>query len=212
MADRTPPNRKLSLGTMSKNIVFWVLIVLLSIAFYQMVNASRQQSVEIRYSTFSRELDRDNVAQVEITNGQFIQGELKQAISADGRQVKQLRLVAGAELRGPGAAPRDEERPDRRARAEAVHRSGAAAAAAVDDSHRSLALLLPPGPAGRQPRVRVRQVQSQAAHRGYPQGHLRRRGGGGRGQGRAAGNHRVFEGSAEVPATGRAVAQGGAAG
>src|SRR3989304_2952452 len=93
MADRTPPNRKLSLGTMSKNIVFWVLIVLLSIAFYQMVNASRQQSVEIRYSTFSRELDRDNVAQVEITNGQFIQGELKQAISADGRQVQQFSVL-----------------------------------------------------------------------------------------------------------------------
>ncbi|MBI2072659.1 MAG: ATP-dependent metallopeptidase FtsH/Yme1/Tma family protein [Gemmatimonadetes bacterium] len=78
---------------MSKNIVFWVLIVLLSIAFYQMVNASRQQSVEIRYSTFSRELDRDNVAQVEITNGQFVQGELKQAISADGRQVKQFNVL-----------------------------------------------------------------------------------------------------------------------
>ena len=93
MADRTPPNRKLSLGTMSKNIVFWVLIVLLSIAFYQMVSASRQQSVEIRYSTFSRELDRDNVAQVEITNGQFIQGELKQAISADGRQVQQFSVL-----------------------------------------------------------------------------------------------------------------------
>ncbi|MBI2401249.1 MAG: ATP-dependent metallopeptidase FtsH/Yme1/Tma family protein [Gemmatimonadetes bacterium] len=78
---------------MSKNIVFWVLIVLLSIAFYQIVNASRQQSVEIRYSTFSRELDRDNVAQVEITNGQFVQGELKQAISADGRQVKQFNVL-----------------------------------------------------------------------------------------------------------------------
>ncbi|MBI2402201.1 MAG: ATP-dependent metallopeptidase FtsH/Yme1/Tma family protein, partial [Gemmatimonadetes bacterium] len=93
MADRTPPNRKLSLGTMSKNIVFWVLIVLLSIAFYQMVNASRQRSVGIRYSTFSRELDPDNVAQVEITNGQFVQGELKQAISADGRQVKQFNVL-----------------------------------------------------------------------------------------------------------------------
>jgi len=93
MADRTPPNRKLTLGMMSKNIVFWVLIVLLSIAFYQMVNASRQQSVEIRYSTFSRELDRDNVAQVEITNGQFVQGELKQTITVDGRQVRQFSVL-----------------------------------------------------------------------------------------------------------------------
>ncbi|HLB37547.1 MAG TPA: ATP-dependent zinc metalloprotease FtsH [Gemmatimonadales bacterium] len=96
MAERTPPNRKLSLGMMSKNIVFWVLIVLLSIFFYQMVSTSRQQSLEISYSTFSRELERDNVAKVMfITSGQIqlIEGELKQAVSADGRQVQRFTLV-----------------------------------------------------------------------------------------------------------------------
>jgi cell division protease FtsH len=88
MADRMPPNRKFSVGTMSKNVVFWVLIVLLSIAFYQMVNSARQQSVEVEYSRFSRELDRDNVAEVEITDGKLVRGEFKQAISKDGRPVK----------------------------------------------------------------------------------------------------------------------------
>jgi len=74
---------------MSKNVVFWVLIVLLSIAFYQMVNSARQQTVDIKYyTTFSRELDRDNVAEVEITSGQLVRGAFKQPVSIDGRPVK----------------------------------------------------------------------------------------------------------------------------
>jgi len=88
-----PPNRKFNFGTMSKNVVFWVLIVLLSIAFYQMVNSAQQHSVEINYSTFSQELDRDNIASVEITNGQYVQGELKQQITVDGRPVKQFNVL-----------------------------------------------------------------------------------------------------------------------
>jgi cell division protease FtsH len=93
MADRMPPNRKFSFGTMSKNVVFWVLIVLLSIAFYQMVNSAQQHSVEINYSAFSQELDRDNIASVEITNGQYVQGEFKQQITVEGRPVKQFNVL-----------------------------------------------------------------------------------------------------------------------
>ncbi len=93
MADRLPPNRKFNFGTMSKNVVFWVLIVLLSIAFYQMVNSAQQHSVEVKYSTFSQELDRDNIASVVITNGQYVQGEFKQQITVDGRPVKQFNVL-----------------------------------------------------------------------------------------------------------------------
>ena len=93
MADRVPPNRKFNLGSMSKNVVFWVLIVLLSIAFYQMVNSAQQHSVEVDYSTFSRELDGDNIASVQITNGQYVQGEFKQQVTVDGRAVKQFNVL-----------------------------------------------------------------------------------------------------------------------
>jgi cell division protease FtsH len=92
MSDRIPP-KKFSISAMSKNLVFWLLIVLLSIAFYQMVNSARAEFVEIKYSTFSRELDRDNVASVSITSGQFVQGELKQPINADGRGVTQFSVM-----------------------------------------------------------------------------------------------------------------------
>ncbi|MBI4420970.1 MAG: hypothetical protein HY560_09110, partial [Gemmatimonadetes bacterium] len=51
MADRSP-NRRFNWATLSRNLVFWLLIVLVPIAFYQMVGAGREQFVEIPYSQF----------------------------------------------------------------------------------------------------------------------------------------------------------------
>ncbi|HEX9581823.1 MAG TPA: ATP-dependent zinc metalloprotease FtsH [Gemmatimonadales bacterium] len=84
MSDRLPP-KKFSFSAISKNLVFWLLIVLLSIAFYQMVNQAKAEYADIKYSTFSRELDRDNIAEVEITSGQFVRGEFKEQITVAGR-------------------------------------------------------------------------------------------------------------------------------
>ncbi|HXV86902.1 MAG TPA: ATP-dependent metallopeptidase FtsH/Yme1/Tma family protein, partial [Gemmatimonadales bacterium] len=92
MTDRPTP-RKFSLSAISKNLVFWLLIVLLSIAFYQMVNSAKAEYADIKYSTFSRELERDNVAEVEITSGQFVRGEFKEQISVNGRVVRQFSVM-----------------------------------------------------------------------------------------------------------------------
>ena len=69
----------------------------------------------------------------------------------------------------------------------------------------------PPDAAGRQPRLRVREVQGQAALGRHAEDHLRRRGGMRRGEAGARGDHRLPEGPAEVPAAGRPAAQGRAA-
>jgi cell division protease FtsH len=70
--------------------VFWLLIVLLSIAFYQMVNSAKAEYTEVTYSTFSRELNRDNVGQVEITSGQFVRGEFKEQVAVSGQHVRRF--------------------------------------------------------------------------------------------------------------------------
>ncbi|OGU09198.1 MAG: cell division protein FtsH, partial [Gemmatimonadetes bacterium RBG_16_66_8] len=92
MSDRLPP-KKFGLNAMSKNLVFWLLIVLLSIAFYQMVNSTKGEFADVKYSTFSRELDRDNVTSVEITSGQFVRGEFKQPITVEGHTVRQFNVM-----------------------------------------------------------------------------------------------------------------------
>jgi cell division protease FtsH len=94
MADRsTPPNRKLNWGTVSRNLVFWMLIVLVPIAFYQMVGAGREQYLDVTYTTFNAELDRGNIERVEITNGKHVRGVFKQPVAVQGRKVDRFRLV-----------------------------------------------------------------------------------------------------------------------
>ncbi len=93
MSERPPPNRKFSWGALSKNLVFWLLIVLVPIAFYQMVGAGREDFLEVTYSTFGRELERGNIAEIEITSGKFVKGEFKSPIAVQGRQIERFSVV-----------------------------------------------------------------------------------------------------------------------
>jgi cell division protease FtsH len=94
MADRsTPPKGKMSWNSASKNLVFWMLIVLLSVAFYRMTVSRREEHQEVPYTTFRGELDTDNIISVEITDGKFVRGEFKRAISLDGRTVQKFSVV-----------------------------------------------------------------------------------------------------------------------
>src|SRR5256885_786032 len=92
MSDRMTPNR-FSWGALSRNLVFWLLIILLPIAFYQMLGSARPEYVDLPYSTFSQELEGGNIAQVEITSGKFVKGDFKHAIMVDGRNAERFNVV-----------------------------------------------------------------------------------------------------------------------
>jgi cell division protease FtsH len=84
MAERKPtPNKKLNWSQTSKTAAFWLLVILLPIAFYQMLGANREEFSEVPYSDFSTQLEQDNIARVEITNGQLVRGEFKKPISGE---------------------------------------------------------------------------------------------------------------------------------
>jgi cell division protease FtsH len=93
MADRMPPNRRFSWGTVSRNLVFWLLIVLVPIAFYQMVGAGREQYVEIPYSAFNGQIDQGNIEKVEITSGKFVRGTFRQPVPVESRKVEHFSVV-----------------------------------------------------------------------------------------------------------------------
>ncbi|MBI4500393.1 MAG: ATP-dependent metallopeptidase FtsH/Yme1/Tma family protein, partial [Gemmatimonadetes bacterium] len=93
MADRTPPSRKLNWGTVSRNLVFWLLIVLVPIAFYQMVGAGREQYTDVPYSAFNTQLDQGNIEKVEITSGKFVRGVFRQPVPVDGRKVERFSVI-----------------------------------------------------------------------------------------------------------------------
>ncbi len=94
MADRSPPPKgKMSWNSASKNLVFWMLIVLLSVAFYRITVRGGDDHQEVPYTTFRVQLDDGNVASVEITDGKFVEGEFKRDISVEGRAVHEFAVV-----------------------------------------------------------------------------------------------------------------------
>ncbi len=93
MPDRPTPPRKMNWSSMSKNLVFWLLIILLPIAFYRMIGSSRQDYQEIAYTKFREQLDNSNISKVEITSGKFVKGDFKQPVMVERSAVEQFSVV-----------------------------------------------------------------------------------------------------------------------
>jgi cell division protease FtsH len=78
---------------LSRNLVFWALIVLLPIAVYTMLEQNREAVGEINYTTFQSHLERDNIAEVTITNQKSVEGQFKRPVTIDNRQVERFQMT-----------------------------------------------------------------------------------------------------------------------
>ncbi len=94
MADRLPtrPPRP-SWGNLSKNLALWLLVGLLALALFQMMSRQRSPTQEFSYTEFSRQLDLDNVARVEIFDGKRLEGDFKSPVAQDGRSAKSFTVL-----------------------------------------------------------------------------------------------------------------------
>jgi cell division protease FtsH len=91
MADRIPPNKKgFSWGRLSKTVSFWILLILIPIAFIQLSAGRGDQAVQVTYTQYDQELARDNVSKVTIQGGKQITGEFKARVLVNGREVKKF--------------------------------------------------------------------------------------------------------------------------
>ena len=64
-----------------RTLAFWVVIIVGSIALVQYASNRRHDAVAISYNQFVQELDRGNIAAVEITEGGRVRGEFKGPIA-----------------------------------------------------------------------------------------------------------------------------------
>ncbi|MDX2184450.1 MAG: ATP-dependent zinc metalloprotease FtsH [Gemmatimonadaceae bacterium] len=84
------PKKKINWGRVSRTISFWILLMLIPVAFVQFSMGRGDASPEINYTQFKQELDRDNVAKVTIQGGAIAVGEFKQKFLVKGREVKKF--------------------------------------------------------------------------------------------------------------------------
>ncbi len=80
-----PPPREFQWSRMLRTLSFWAFLIVGTVLLVQLAARTRQDSVEIKYSEFTAQLDQGNVKTVEITERQRIKGDLKAPIQV-GRQ------------------------------------------------------------------------------------------------------------------------------
>ncbi|MGH7675220.1 MAG: ATP-dependent zinc metalloprotease FtsH, partial [Gemmatimonadales bacterium] len=88
MADRPPPPREFNWSRALRTMTFWALLVAGFVALAQVFARRRTDAPEITYSQFVAELERGNVAAVEITQREQIRGEFRSPVSVERRSVE----------------------------------------------------------------------------------------------------------------------------
>ena len=60
----TPPKKPANLGRWSKTLAFWIIVILIPVAFLQLTNSGRTEAVKLTYTQYRAQLDRGNITQV----------------------------------------------------------------------------------------------------------------------------------------------------
>ncbi|MBM4188709.1 MAG: ATP-dependent zinc metalloprotease FtsH [Gemmatimonadetes bacterium] len=94
MQQRQPPRPPTqNWSGLSRNLALWALVALLGLALYQFVDRTRSPVHEIDYTTFSRQLDANNIVAVEVVEGKLVRGEFRIAVPRDNMTVKRFTVL-----------------------------------------------------------------------------------------------------------------------
>src|SRR5687767_8969971 len=88
----TPPKKPFNLGRFSKTLSFWILVILIPVAFIQFSSSRSDSASEINYSLYDAELQRDNLREVTIQAGSRIIGQFKQPVIVNNKEARKFTL------------------------------------------------------------------------------------------------------------------------
>ena len=101
MPEPTPPtapkngknDKKANWARLSKTLSFWILVILIPVAFIQFSSGRADPSPTITYSQYDRELQRGNISKVVILAGSEVNGDFVNRVSVAGRDVKKFNVL-----------------------------------------------------------------------------------------------------------------------
>jgi cell division protease FtsH len=85
-----PPNKPGNWGRLSKTLAFWILVLLVPVAFIQFSSARTDGVEKLEYWQYDQQLTADNLAKVTITAGKTATGEFKQKVMINGKPVSRF--------------------------------------------------------------------------------------------------------------------------
>src|SRR5512138_2913251 len=86
----TPPKKPFNLGRFSKTLSFWILVILIPVAFIQFSSSRSDSAPEINYTLYDQELQRDNLKEVKIQAGSRIVGTFKSEVFVGSKPAKRF--------------------------------------------------------------------------------------------------------------------------
>src|SRR5262245_47305065 len=86
----TPPKKPFNLGRFSKTLSFWILVILIPVAFIQFSSSRSESAPEINYSPYDQELQRDNPPEVKIQAGSRVIGQFKQPVIVGNKEARRF--------------------------------------------------------------------------------------------------------------------------
>ena len=88
-----PQQKPGGFGKASRTLSLWVLAFLVPFVFFQMTQGRNEQSPLVDYSIYDQQLGADNIARVTIVGGTKINGEFKNRVLVEGREVRRFSVL-----------------------------------------------------------------------------------------------------------------------
>jgi cell division protease FtsH len=96
MPNKTP-KKPTNWGKVSKQLSFWVFVILVPVAIIQFSGKGSEAAPEISYSQYDQELQKNNVDKVTIQAGRLLMGEFKQKVPVKGHYVQKFKSLLPTE-------------------------------------------------------------------------------------------------------------------
>src|ERR1700694_4875999 len=91
------PKKPTNWSKVSKQLSFWVFVILVPVAIIQFSGKGSDAAPEISYSKYDQELQKNNVDKVTIQAGRLLTGDFKQRVDVKGHQVQKFRSLLPTE-------------------------------------------------------------------------------------------------------------------
>jgi cell division protease FtsH len=92
MPNKTP-KKPTNWSKVSKQLSFWVFVILVPVAIIQFSGKGSDATPEISYSQYDQELQKNNVDKVTIQAGRLLTGEFKQKVAVKGHYVQKFKSM-----------------------------------------------------------------------------------------------------------------------
>jgi cell division protease FtsH len=91
------PKKPTNWSKVSKQLSFWVFVILVPVAIIQFSGKGADAAPEISYSQYDQQLQKNNVDKVTVQAGRLLTGEFKEKVAVKGRLVQKFRSLLPTE-------------------------------------------------------------------------------------------------------------------